>query len=319
MTMTNVIPLKTKSQKATGSSTDTIALDLDKVKSWKRPSFQRDIKRTKRFDECVEYIKANDGVLPGIITLGVLDGTGEVYKIDGNHRCECFVESGCKVGYADVRYVYGSMEDFAAEYSRLNEQISRTNPDDRLRAAAVGNHKIERLRSSCKVVSFSSTKRRGKTSVSMSSLLRAWNNACRDTPAARGKAAAAVDIMEEMDNFTLDHLINLINACENSFGREGEYASLWGQLNMTTVMWLYVQMVMNKPTSAKLRQLTPQLFEKCLLSVSADEKYVDWLRGRNASIHRGPCYMKVKERFTSRLKEETGERYNLPQPEWASR
>lgn len=313
-----VIPLRTGPQKTTRTSTDTISFSLEEMKRWNKPEFQREIKKTRRYYDAVETIKASGGVIPGVMTLGILEGTKDIYKIDGNHRTEAAKESGCETFFADVRYVYGSMEDFADEYSRLNEQISATKPDDRLRAAAVSNPRVNRLLALCKVVGFAK-RNQPKLKISMSSILRAWNNASRSTPAARGKAASAIDIIRDISDEDFGHLCALLNHCEAAWGRDFEYASLWGQMNLTTVMWLYVQLVTTDPASPKIKRLSKEIFEKCLMSLSAEERYVTWLKGRNGGTHRGPCYMRVKEKFAKRIYEETGSKPNLPQPEWASR
>jgi hypothetical protein len=317
-TMGEVIALRTKAQRTTKTRVDTIAFTLAELESWKKPKFQREIKFTKKMDEVVEDIRASGGVFPGIITLGVLDGTNDIYKIDGHHRCEAFKKSGCGTGYADVRWLYGSMEDFAEEYKLLNGCISRQHADDLLRADAIGNPKIERLRSECRVIAFAPRKT-GKVSVSMSMVLRSWANARRGTPAARGKAASGIDIIQQIEDVELAHLTRFINLCESAWGRDQEYAQLWNQMNLTMCMWLYNRLVVEKPAPmSRLKQLTTALFEKCLMSLSADSKYVEWLRGRNGAVHRSPCYTRVKEHFAARLKEETGVKHNLPQPDWAA-
>lgn len=315
-----VTPIKTRAEKTTRTTTDTILFTAESIKKWKRPSFQRDIKRTVKFDELVSLFKTNGGVFPGVLTLGILDGdsSGDLYKIDGNHRCEAFEESGTREGVADVRYFRGTMEDFAEEWVRLNGQISATRPDDLLRAAATNNPKIGKLRSACRVIGFGVVKKRGRIGISMSSTLRAWNNAGHATPASRGKAASAILIIRDMSDSDLDSLIALINACESAWGRDPEYAALWGQMNLTMVMWIYNRIVARDPDSPKLKRLPMTIFEKCLMSLSADAKYVEWLRGRNGGVHRSPCYVRVKEMFVRRIREETGLRANLPTPEWVN-
>jgi hypothetical protein len=317
MMASDVIPLRTKPQKATSTRTDTISFTVDDIDKWKRPEFQREVKHTSRFKDCAELIKENDGVIPGIVTLGVENGTNDIYKVDGNHRTEAAKSTGLRNFYADVRYIYGTMEDFAEEYSRLNEQISTTKPDDRLRAAAVINPRINRLLALCKVVGFKAT-RKPKLKISMSSALRAWGNACKGTPATRGRAAAATDIIKNMSDGDFGHFENLLGHCERAWGRDEEYANLWGQMNLTMVMWLYCRLVVEDPRSAKLKRLTPGLFESCLMELTVDTNYSSWLRGRNGGDHRTPCYNRVKERFAKRIREETGTKPNLPQPDWAS-
>lgn len=311
----DVIPLRTKPQKTTRTRTDTISFTVEDIDKWKRPLFQREVKHTARFKDCAELIRTNDGVIPGMVTLGIENGTNDIYKVDGNHRTEAAKATGLGLFYADVRYVYGTMEDFAEEYSRLNEQISATRPDDRLRAAAVINPRINRLIATCKVVGFKAGKK-PKLKISMSSVLRAWNNASRGTPATRGRAAAATDIIKAMSDADFQHLTNLLGHCERAWGRDEEYSNLWSQMNLTMVIWLYCRLVIEDPKSVKLKRLTSSLFENCLMELSVDLRYCEWLKGKNGGNHRNPCYAKVKERFAKRIKSDTGVKPNLPQPSW---
>lgn len=65
-------------------------------------------------------------------------------------------------------------------------------------------------------------------------------------------------------------------------------------------------------------KLTADMFKKCLMSLSADRTYLDWLVGRNVGERdRSPCYSRMKQIFAKRIHEETGKREKLPQPEWA--
>ena len=61
------------------------------------------------------------------------------------------------------------------------------------------------------------------------------------------------------------------------------------------------------------------MFGKCLMSLSANDSYVEWLHGRNSTDRtRAPAYKKVKEIFTKRIHEESGTKPKLPQPKWSS-
>jgi len=62
-------------------------------------------------------------------------------------------------------------------------------------------------------------------------------------------------------------------------------------------------------------------FRKCLMSLSANREYVDWLAGRLLNDRdRGPCLSRMKAIFVKRLNaENVGRKVVLPQPAWGSR
>jgi hypothetical protein len=83
-------------------------------------------------------------------------------------------------------------------------------------------------------------------------------------------------------------------------------------------MWFY-RRVVRATWSAKIPQMQEEMFLKCLMSLSADTHYVDWLRGRKLGDRdRSPTWNKIKALFVQRIAEETGKRPLMPQPEWAS-
>ncbi len=65
--------------------------------------------------EVAKSIAADDGVIPGVIALGVLDG--DRYIIDGQHRREAFYQSECLTGYVDIRVLHcKTMAEMADEF-----------------------------------------------------------------------------------------------------------------------------------------------------------------------------------------------------------
>ena len=62
------------------------------------------------------------------------------------------------------------------------------------------------------------------------------------------------------------------------------------------------------------------LFRKCLMSLSADAGYADWLVGRKLGDRdRSPAYSRIKQIFTGRIMDELKVDRNkvfLPQPPW---
>jgi hypothetical protein len=83
-------------------------------------------------------------------------------------------------------------------------------------------------------------------------------------------------------------------------------------------MWIYRRMVLDQ-YSPKTPRLTKDLFRKCLMSLSADENYLDWLVGRSLGERdRSPAYNRIKAAFAKRIEIETGKKPLMPSPAWSS-
>lgn len=125
-TLKAVPPLITRAQKTTRTKLDTIVIDPGSVRAWKSPPFQRPLTINAKVKELALNIKQDDGVIPGVLTLGAIGK--EVYLLDGQHRREAFLLSECPRGYADVRY-----HDMGEEFVNVNTPLVRLRPDDILR------------------------------------------------------------------------------------------------------------------------------------------------------------------------------------------
>jgi hypothetical protein len=69
---------------------------------------------------------------------------------------------------------------------------------------------------------------------------------------------------------------------------------------------------------ARTARLTKEDFRRCLLALSADPQYLDYLVGRNLGERdRAPAYARVKGIFQRRYAGETGKAIRLPGPSWA--
>ena len=305
--------------RVTQSKMDTIVFSQSEAKKWLIPSFQRPLRINDRVRAIAEEIKAT-GVIPGVITLAILDGNH--YIVDGQHRMEAFKISGAVNGYADVRYLYfESMAELAQEFVDLNRPIVTMKPDDVLRGLEPSRPLLSAIRSACPFVGYGHLRIHTTSPIlSMSTALRTWSASYEESPSTTtpGAFQLAQDLTEE----SATHLIDFLKRALNAWGRDSQFARLWVALNMSLCMWLFRKLVLNGATSnyEKATHLSPALFGKCLLALSADNgptPYVEWLIGRKLiERDRSPCYRKIREIFVRTIKRETGEKPMFPQPAW---
>lgn len=306
--------LDTPAKKQTHTTLDTLLITPDIVKGWKNPPFQRPLKVNAKVLGLAEQVKGDGGVLPGVITLGILDK--ETYLLDGQHRREAFLLSECEEGATDVRkHFFESMAEMGEEFVNLNSQLVRLRPDDILRGLEGTIEGLRAIREACPFVGYDMI-RRGERSpiLSMSTVLRCWFASERDVPSAAGQSS-----MELTKRATPDEgeaCSAFLKVAYGAWGRDSEYSRLWGALNLTVCMWLYRRTVVTQ-YSPNTPKLTKDMFGKCLTSLSADPGFLDWLHGRGLTERdRTPCYNRIKVIFASRLFAETDKKPRLPTPAW---
>jgi ParB-like nuclease domain len=314
MAMALKVVKPTKLQKVTRTTVDTIVVTPESVKQWNPPPFQRPKKVNQKVRDVVETLKENGGVLPGFIEIGVLHG--QQYLLDGQHRMEAFLLSGLEEGYCDVRYLhFDSMADMSDEFVNVNSRLVNFRPDDILRGLEASSESISLIRMKAPFVGYDQI-RRGPSSpiLSMSAVIRCWAGSVTDVPkAASGSAQALAKDLTVEDAQTC---VDFLHLAEKAWGKDPEYARLWGNLNLTLCMWLYRRLVIT-PYSPRTPKLTKDMFTKCLMSVSAATAYVEWLVGRQLSERdRSPAYARIKREFAKRIEEETGKKALMPSPSW---
>jgi hypothetical protein len=83
MAQSNVIRMvgAKEAPRSVRSKMDTLELTIDALDRWKKPPFQREQRMTKKVRLLVAELKESGGVIPGILTLGRMDG--DTYLIDG--------------------------------------------------------------------------------------------------------------------------------------------------------------------------------------------------------------------------------------------
>lgn len=313
-----VVRPSTEAQKATHTTLDTIIVTPELVKSWRLPPFQRQLRVNEKVKLLALQIKV-DEVIPGVLTLGIIseDGRKVVYLLDGQHRREAFLQSGVELGYADVRQRhFESMEDMGEEFVNLNSQLVRMKPDDILRGLEGTNEALAKIKKTCPYVGYDMIRRSEKCPVvSMSALLRCWFGSSPEVPSLGGLTAST--LAKTLTIEEADTLIGFLNVAMNAWGRDQNYLRLWLNLNLTICMWLYRRMVIT-PYSAKTSKLTKEQFGKCLMSLSADDTYLDWLVGRQLRDRdRSPAYARIRNIFAKRLENDLGKKVFMPGPAWS--
>lgn len=304
-------------QRKTMSHVETLGPSKDELLSWKVPPFQRPLRVNDRVRQVAESIKADGGVIPGIITLGVLRHDRKTtWLLDGQHRREGALLCGLNQFYVDVRICeFDTMAEMGREFVDLNSHIVSMRPDDVLRGLEASSPALTKIRNECKFIGYDQI-RRGPSSpmVSMSAALRCWNASKQEVPAASGGAARiAADLtMEEAES-----MCTFMQLCERAWGRDPEFAVLWKNLNLTLVSWLYRRTVIT-PFSPKTARLTRETYVKALLALSANPDYLDYLVGRNLTDRdRSPTYDRIKRIFARRLEGDLGKKPLFPAPPWA--
>lgn len=305
-----------EAERATQTTLDTIEITRKLVTTWKSPPFQRDVRVNAGVQALVNELQ-RDNVLPGTITLGVLDG--DVYIVDGQHRLHAFLMADLPVAYADVRtHYFKTMGDMADEFVQLNSQLVKLRPDDILKGLEQSNKHLQELRRKCPYVGYDAI-RRGPTTpvVSMGALLRVWYGSRPDVPQSKDSSTTCARMLDEQET---REMIQFLQLCFSAWRREKEYQKLWGSLNLCLCAWLYRRVVLGPAGKGVSRstKLTPEQFTRGLLALSADSGYVDYLVGRNlGDKDRAPAYNRLKTIFAKRYLEDTGQKLLLPLPTWA--
>lgn len=313
---TPMLKLVSKAQKATRSTVDTICFTKAEAEEWVLPPFQRPLKINRKVRELADVIRENEGVLPGVLTFGMIGKTR--YLLDGQHRRQSFYLSECGAGYADVRICqFDSMAEMGEEFVDTNSKLVTLKPDDVLRGLEASSPRLQRIRKACPWVGYGHFRMNDTTPiVSMSSVVRLWSMSEGDAPGT-GTKGVAIRLLETMTDEQERQMIDFLSICYRAWGRDREMSRLWSGLNLVSTAWIFRRIVLSQ-YSQKSAQLSRDMFIRCLMEASADNLYVAWLSGRYITdLHRGPCYNRLKVIFVRRIAAETGKRTTMPAPEWA--
>jgi hypothetical protein len=323
MTVVQLADKQRKIPKSVISQMETMLFTNEQALSWVIPPFQRPLRVNEKVRALAEDLKENGGFIGGILTLGKLKGDRNIYVVDGQHRIEAFKLSELPEAIADVRTcTYESMAEMADDFVLLQQALVRMRPDDVLRGLEGSTHALQVIRKTCPFVGYDQI-RKGNNSapiVSMSAALKLWNGSKPETPARHSGATTAMLVAREMDDLEVTNLCKFLHLAHTAWGRDAAYARLWNGLNLCLCMWLYRRLVLQHDRSSSKRAaiLNQEQFKKCLMSISANPEYIDWLGGRVLSdFHRLPCYRRLKSMFAARLKEEGVENPKFPSPAWS--
>ncbi len=311
--------------KASRSAMETLLFTREEVEAWLVPPFQRPLRVNDKVRAMSEEMAQDGGIIPGVLTLGVLKGSKTLYIVDGQHRTEAFKLSGLQECIADVRMVtFANMAEMAEEFVNLNSSLVKMRPDDILRGLEGSVPSLKRIRDACDFVGYGQIRRADSKSavIGMSVLLRCWFASAHETPTSQSGGRNAAMLAHDLDANDCDKLIVFMQIARAAWGTDPEHFRLWGALNLTLTMWLWRQIVLDKERGVKRYVvLNNDQFKKCLMSMSANSEYLDWLVGRAMNDRdRSPCFVRMKAIFTKRLQQDAPtKKIQLPQPAWSSR
>lgn len=308
--------------KALRSSMETLILTPEEVNNWRVPPFQRPIRVNPKVMAMAEEIKCDGVSIKGVLTLGRLTGDSAHYVVDGQHRAEAFRISGMKEIIADVRVVhFDSMADMAEEFVQLNTAIVRMRPDDMLRGLTPTLPNMQRIMRECPFIGFDNVRRGGNSStiVSLSATLRCWITSANEIPTSTARDTIT-QVAAMTDDTSARNLIRFLTIAHEAWGRDPEYYRLWANCNMGLCMWLYRRLVVDTTRRGNYRVvvLKEDQFKQCLMALSANASYLEWLRGRLLNDRdRSPGFARIKAIFTRRLAEDSANKIVMPAPAWA--
>jgi hypothetical protein len=323
--MNNVIGIKggKEAPRDRRSSMETMIISVAMVDQWVLPPFQRPLRVNEKIKVLAEEIKADGVSIPGVITLGKL-GTrsNALYLVDGQHRMQAFRMSDLQEAIADVRIVqFDTMAEMAQAFVDLNSSLVTMKPDDILRGLEPTSKALQRIRSECAYVTYGQLRRGDPRSpvLGMSQTVRAWQGSQGETPSGNSSGRTAVMLVEEMDDDSVSQLVRFLHLAYAAWGSDKDYYRLWGLLNLTMCMWLFRRLVLDRTRGVKRYvTLTDVQFKQCLMALSADGNYVDFLHRRAMGDRdRAPTYSHIRRIFTGRLKSEGNPKPLMPQPAWA--
>jgi hypothetical protein len=312
-----------KETKTVSSRMETRVFNREEAQAWVVPPFQRPLHVNAKVRALAEEMKQNGGIISGVITLGKLPNDKTEYLVDGQHRREAFLISDLPEMLSDVRTcIFDTIADMADQFVLLQQQLVRMRPDDILRGLEASTRSLKIIRETCPFVGYDQIRRVGSNSpvVSMAMVLRFWIGSEGDTPQSNKYSATAAQIAKEMNDLETTTLCKFLHLAHSCWGNDHGYARLWGGLNLGLCMWMYRRLVIDQDRSTnRAMHLNTDLFKKCLMAMSAEPDYTDWLSGRTMTDHhRSPCYRRIKAIFAKRLKEERIENPRFPSPAWAS-
>lgn len=315
--MPGVTSVPAGTPKTVKSTMDTVILTPEGLKSWKAPPFQRPLRVNPKLQAIAEELKHNGGVIPGIITIGIVNR--EKFLIDGQHRVEAFKISGLGEAYADMRIChFDTMAEMGDEFVKLNSQIVKLRPDDLLRGLEGSIQGLQSIRKECPFIGYDMIRRGERAPIlSMSIALRVWCSSAPEIPSSAGMTAR--EIASHLDTDETNRISHFYSTCLQAWGRDHEYSRAWGTLNLTIVAWLWRRVVISHQTNTRVTKFTPQQFLSGMRALTASSDYMDWLTGRVLTDRdRSPCYERIKTIFVKRLQPDHSQKIILPQPAWTS-
>ncbi len=325
--MNNVVSIRggREAPRSSRRSMETMIFSREEAETWLHPPFQRPIRINDKVRLLAETIVNDGGVVPGVLTLGKLAGEKRMWIVDGQHRLEAFKLTNLEEFICDARLChFDTMGEMAVEFVELNSALVKMRPDDILRGLEPTSPGLALVRRECPYVGYDQIRRGGGSPiVSMATVVRCWFGSQPEAPVSGATMGSAAKMGEMLTEDEAGKLVAFLKQARSAWGNEPENYRLWGSLNLAMLMWMWRRTVMvtasERLSSRRATTMTPDMFKRCLMSVSASGDYNDWLVGRMiGNRDRTPCYNRLKAIFVARIRQEIpGSKPMFPQPAWS--
>jgi hypothetical protein len=195
----------------------------------------------------------------------------------------------------------------------VQDQLKRSTPNDRLKAAAYKHPNLQRVANECNFVTFAkAAKGQEGRLLTMSTAVQAYEWS-KGNPPKPNKGGSVESMGESLSDDDSTKLIGFLKLCREHFGTD--QPAMWKSPNLPMCLWLYRQIVLCEGDEGKRYSKVSRKEFGTGLAVLRQGAYIACLSGKNLSneYDRDVVWTKLLSNFRKGLSEVSG-RNNLKIP-----
>lgn len=243
------------------------------------PDLQREVIDNKKLEEVVAELLVVGAYPEGVIIIGCLNGV--LYKVDGNYRMRAFEKTNLPSIRASVQFIrFESLEEMTESYRRLQGQIKKSTPNDRLKVLANVWPPIRHIAEECRFVTYiKATKSAGRL-VTMATVIQIWAWSKTDPPKPK-TGGSLEDLAKGVTQEDAAKVVEFLKVCRSNFG--ADFPPMWKANHLSLCLWLYRRMVWREDAeNQRWAKLTSREFGSGT-AVLRNADYVKLITGKNLS------------------------------------